>query len=56
MWKRKFKSTIAYQVLKLDVGMKVIVFNDDDDTRCTYEFVNDYMVRLKEKSNILEVF
>ena len=56
MWSRKLKSTIAYQVLKLEVGMKVIVFNDDDDTQCTYEFVNDYLVRRKEESIQLEVF
>ena len=56
VWTRKFKSTEAYQVLKLDNDMKVIVFNDDVDTRCTYELVNDFLVRRKEEAIHLEVF
>ena len=36
--------------------MKAIVFNDEDDTSCTYELINDFLVRRKENSIHLDVF
>ena len=36
--------------------MKVIVMNDTDDTHCTYELVNEFLVRRRNDSVYLEVF
>ena len=36
--------------------MKAIVINDADDTRCDYEFVNNFLVRHKDGTELLEVY
>ena len=56
VWKKKFESTEAYQVLRLDSGVKIVVFNDSDETDCTYAFVNDLLVRHKKDADYLEVY
>jgi len=56
IWKRKFKSSLAYQVRSLKDDIKVVVLNDEDETDPSYTFVDKFLVRRKEKSDYLEVF
>ena len=56
VWTRKFKSAEVYRILKLDNDMNAVVINDADDTDCVYEFVNNFLVRYKVDTDLLEVF
>ena len=56
IWTRKCNSTETYQVLKLDDDIKAIVFHDEDQIRCEYAFVNNFLVRHKAYTDMLEVY
>jgi hypothetical protein len=47
---------LAYQVQSLKDDIKVVVLNDEDETRCQYKVVDKFLVRRKYGSDYLEVF